>query len=50
MYLEAAVTSLTKATGWQPTTSLADGILETVRYYRENRARFDGGPRNTSAC
>jgi nucleoside-diphosphate-sugar epimerase len=35
--LEAAIGSLAKATGWQPTTSLADGLIETVRYYRENR-------------
>jgi nucleoside-diphosphate-sugar epimerase len=41
MHLEADVTSLTKAAGWQPTTSLADGLMETVRYYRENHSRFD---------
>jgi nucleoside-diphosphate-sugar epimerase len=41
MHLEADAASLTKATGWHPTTSLADGLTETVRYYRENRSRFE---------
>jgi dTDP-glucose 4,6-dehydratase len=33
---------LTRETGWQPRVSWEDGILQTIRWYAENRARWIG--------
>lgn len=41
MHLEAAIARLTEKTGWRPMIALDDGLDETVRWYREHRARFD---------
>ena len=40
MHLEADITKLSAATGWQPTTPLGVGLDRTVRWYRDNRARY----------
>ncbi len=42
MRLEADVTRLCHATGWKPTTSLNDGLAETVTWFRNNRSRYEG--------
>lgn len=36
MFLQADITRLRKATGWQPTTPLAEGIRRTVEWYRRH--------------
>jgi len=33
---------LTRETGWQPRVSWEDGVLQTIRWYAENRARWIG--------
>jgi dTDP-glucose 4,6-dehydratase len=33
---------LTRETGWQPTVSWEEGILQTIRWYAENRERWIG--------
>jgi dTDP-glucose 4,6-dehydratase len=33
---------LTRETGWQPSVSWEDGILQTIRWYAENRERWIG--------
>ncbi len=38
MHLEADVTRLRQATGWQPRTTLADGLSATVEYWRSRLA------------
>jgi UDP-glucose 4-epimerase len=42
MYLEADISRLTAATGWKPTTSLAEGIRKTVEWYRNQGAIHAG--------
>lgn len=34
------ITRITQATGWQPRTSLKDGIAQTLDYYRQHRDRY----------
>ena len=34
------ITRITQVTGWQPRTSLKDGIAQTVNYYRRHRDRY----------
>ena len=41
MHLEADITRLKRDTGWSPSTSLADGIERTVRWYREQFSRYE---------
>lgn len=45
MHLQADVTRLTNATGWQAATPLADGIAATVAWFAAHRERYarDGG-------
>ena len=37
MHLEADISRLQKATGWQPRTTLAEGLKKTVAYYSANQ-------------
>lgn len=39
MHLEGDITSLTTATGWQPATSLQQGLRQTIEWYREKARR-----------
>jgi UDP-glucose 4-epimerase len=34
------IRKIKRVVGWEPTTSLEDGIERTVRYYRQHRARY----------
>ncbi len=40
MHLEADVARLRAATGWAPAVPLRAGLERTVRWFRENRARY----------
>jgi dTDP-glucose 4,6-dehydratase len=42
MALRVGHEKLTRETGWQPRVSWEDGILQTIRWYSENRARWIG--------
>jgi nucleoside-diphosphate-sugar epimerase len=41
MHLEADIGRLAGATGWRPEIGPADGLGATVRWYRDNRWRYD---------
>jgi nucleoside-diphosphate-sugar epimerase len=34
------ITRITQTTGWRPRTSLKEGIVQTVDYYRQHRDRY----------
>lgn len=36
----ADITKIKKASGWQPKTSLAEGIKKTIEYYRKNKQKY----------
>jgi len=38
MHLQADITRLSTATGWQPRVSLKDGLRETANWYLKRRA------------
>jgi len=40
MHLEADITRLIEELGWHPRIALADGMVDTVRWYRENQWIF----------
>jgi dTDP-glucose 4,6-dehydratase len=42
MALRVGHEKLTRETGWQPRVSWEDGILQTIRWYADNRARWIG--------
>ena len=42
MALRVGHEKLTRETGWQPKVSWEDGILQTIRWYAENRRRWIG--------
>jgi dTDP-glucose 4,6-dehydratase len=42
MALRVGHEKLTRETGWEPKTSWEDGILQTIRWYAGNRARWIG--------
>ena len=42
MHLEADITKLCGAIPWRPTTTLEDGLRQTVAWYREHRSRYAG--------
>jgi nucleoside-diphosphate-sugar epimerase len=39
MHLQADITKLTRATGWQPVTALDEGLRRTVAWYRSAEAQ-----------
>lgn len=41
MHLQADTARLRRETGWRPRTPLAEGLAETVRWYRKHGGRFD---------
>ena len=38
------ITKIKRIVGWNPTTSLVEGLRETLRYYRENRNHYWQNP------
>jgi dTDP-glucose 4,6-dehydratase len=42
MALRVGHEKLTRETGWQPRVSWEEGVLQTIRWYAENRARWIG--------
>ena len=42
MALRVGHEKLTRETGWQPQVSWEDGVLQTIRWYAENRDRWIG--------
>jgi UDP-glucose 4-epimerase len=34
------ITKIRKLTGWEPKTSLTDGLRKTIRFYRKNKAQY----------
>jgi dTDP-glucose 4,6-dehydratase len=42
MALRVGHEKLTAETGWQPRVSWEDGVLQTIRWYAENRGRWIG--------
>jgi UDP-glucose 4-epimerase len=42
MYLEGDISKLTAATGWQPQTSLEEGLRRTVEWHRKTQANAAG--------
>ena len=42
MALRVGHDKLTRETGWQPQVSWEDGVLQTIRWYAENRDRWLG--------
>jgi dTDP-glucose 4,6-dehydratase len=42
MALRVGHEKLTRETGWQPRVSWEEGVLETIRWYSENRHRWIG--------
>jgi UDP-glucose 4-epimerase len=41
MHLQADIQRLTMATGWKPKISLAEGLQQTVEWFREHRDRYN---------
>ena len=42
MALRVGHEKLTAETGWQPRVSWEEGVLQTIRWYAENRERWMG--------